>query len=255
MPKELSAGHEPQSCDICGRTMLKGERPEAYLVRDGGRRLVCELCHRRAEQAGWIRESAHHDLPAAHPEPERRPSLLARLRRRGDVEAQGTPAEDASGAGSPPLEQSVKGELAPTSEAYEGHAPVATAPTHQPYAEGPRDPRHVRAVPTNAQVKIDRALELFNESEHPRTVAGLLRTLGEPWVSALPILEAPSEVTIVVAWELSWYQYRVDLADIDDPVILIAKGEELGELDEGLEEWNASALADGTLTTGVAAES
>ena len=42
----------------------------------------------------------------------------------------------------------------------------------------PRSPRQVKAVPTNAQLKIERALELFNASEHPRTVAGLARTLG-----------------------------------------------------------------------------
>ena len=47
-----------------------------------------------------------------------------------------------------------------------------------------RDPRHVRAVPTNAQLKLERALDLFNGSEHLRTVAGLARTLGPPQVSA-----------------------------------------------------------------------
>ena len=47
-------------------------------------------------------------------------------------------------------------------------------------APRPQDPRHVRAVPTNAQVKVERALELFNSSEHTRTIAGIARTLGEP---------------------------------------------------------------------------
>jgi hypothetical protein len=109
----------------------------------------------------------------------------------------------------------------------------------------------VRAVPTNSQVKVERALELFNSSEHVRTIGGISRTLGEPWVSATPLAEAPSEVSITVAWELSWYRYRVDLGDADDPVTLVSKGQELEELDESMREWNATALADGQLAVGV----
>jgi hypothetical protein len=114
-----------------------------------------------------------------------------------------------------------------------------------------RDARHVRAVPTNAQVKVERALELFNASDHVRTIGGIARTLGEPWVSAAPIPEAPSEVSITVAWELSWYHYRVDLGDADDPVTLVNKGQELDELDESMRDWNMTALADGRLAVGV----
>jgi hypothetical protein len=109
----------------------------------------------------------------------------------------------------------------------------------------------VRAVPTNAQVKVERALELFNSSEHVRTIGGISRTLGDPWVSANPLAEAPSEVSITVAWELSWYRYRVDLGDADDPVTLLAKGQELEELDGSMRDWNATALADGKLAVGV----
>jgi hypothetical protein len=96
----------------------------------------------------------------------------------------------------------------------------------------------VRAVPTNAQVKVERAIELFNSSEHLRTTSGIARTLGEPWVSASPMAEAPSEVSIVVAWELSWYHF-------------VSKGQELDELDESMRDWNATCLADGRLAVGV----
>ena len=112
-------------------------------------------------------------------------------------------------------------------------------------------PRHVRAVPTNAQVKVERAHELFNQSEHIRTIAGIAKTLGEPWVSAAPLAQAPAEVSVVVAWELSWYRYRVDLGDADDPVTLVSKGQELEELDGAMRDWNASALPDGKLAVGV----
>ena len=103
----------------------------------------------------------------------------------------------------------------------------------------------MRAVPTTAQVKVERALELFNGSEHQRTVVGLARTLGPPWITALPDLDQPSQVTMVVAWELSWYRFRIDLGDEHDPVVMLEKGEELEEIDETLREWNATMDADG----------
>ena len=109
-------------------------------------------------------------------------------------------------------------------------------------------------MPTNAEVKVERALEVFNESEFPRKIAGITRSLGEPWVSAIPDPGAPSEVTVVVAWELSWYRYRVDLGDADEPVLLVAKGLELDEIDAALKEWNASAGPDGRLGIGVGSD-
>ena len=68
-----------------------------------------------------------------------------------------------------------------------------------------------------------------------------------PWVMARPHLESASEVTIVIAWELSWYQYRVDLTETHEAVALVDKGQELDELDAALREWNAGATAEGVL--------
>jgi hypothetical protein len=316
MKKELSANLEMVTCEVCGRTILKGERVEPYLVPDGSRRLVCELCTRRAEQAGWLRESAHADTPTPFPRAEPRRSLLTRLRRRREENTPAPGAEQTPGAGAweedvyapaHPAEPAAGIEPAAREPAEAGREageyaepPVADVPSHEEpiahehdladedagavYEEAPvgyvdaavpgrrpayegtaervaderarrrerrsrrrlRDPRHVRAVPTNADVKVERALELFNASEFQRTTAGLMRTLGEPWVTALP-LDSPSEVTIVVAWELSWYQYRVDLGDSNEAVALVDKGQELKELDGSLREWNATATADGEL--------
>src|SRR4051794_12919807 len=84
MRKELRPGHESVACDVCGRTILKGERTEAYLAPGGRRHQVCELCFARAEHLGWIRESGAGDAPtrarAGRPEP-RRP-FFGRLRGR-----------------------------------------------------------------------------------------------------------------------------------------------------------------------------
>jgi hypothetical protein len=252
MKKELRPIHDDVSCDICGRTILKGERTEAYLAPGGQRHLVCELCTDRAYNEGWIRESAHMDMPASTRRPQERRSLFGRMRRRRDAEpppvADEPPvfAEDVGANGGPPA---VEPMMEAPSEVTEAPAPPPPAPATPPPPRR-RDARHVRAVPTNAQVKVERALELFNSSEHVRTISGIARTLGEPWVSANPLHEAPSEVAITVAWELSWYRFRVDLGDAADPVTLVSKGQELDELDESMRDWNASALADGKLAVG-----
>ena len=111
----------------------------------------------------------------------------------------------------------------------------------------------MRAVPTTAEVKVERALELFNGSSHQRTVAGLARTLGPPWVSALPDPNQASAVSVLVAWELSWYRYRVDLGDEADPVMMLDKGEEIDQIEESLRAWNAGLDDDGRVVAGLAA--
>ena len=46
---------------------------------------------------------------------------------------------------------------------------------------------------------------------------------------------------ITVAWELSWYQWGVDLGDELRPVFQIDKGLEMDQLDSAARQWNASA--------------
>jgi hypothetical protein len=232
--KELRPFHDPVSCDICGRTILKGERAEAYLAPGGERKLVCDLCASRASHEGWIRESGAPDLPAARRRPEQRGSLFGRLRRRRPAEPVAEDAEPEWDPDAPPPEPPPGRER-----------PAASA------REAPRDPRHVRAVPTTADVKVERALELFNNSEHTRAIAGIMRSLGEPWVAAAPDPAAPSQVDILIAWELSWYRYRVDLGDAGEAVVLLDKGEELDQLDGEPPDWNVQASPDGSLALGV----
>jgi len=59
-------------------------------------------------------------------------------------------------------------------------------------------------------------------------------------------------VTVVVAWELSWYRYRVDLGDEADPVMMLDKGEEIAQIDDGLRDWNARLDPEGRVLAGVA---
>jgi hypothetical protein len=228
--KELRPVHDHIACDVCGRTILSGERAEPYLAPGGQRQQVCQLCFGRAENAGWIRESGSGDLPTRSPRQQERGSILGRLRRR-------RPEPQADNGGAPEEEQ-------------QRPAPQEPPPEEEPRSV-PKDPRHVRAVPTTAEVKVVRALELFNRSDHIRTVVGLTRTLGVPLISALPSADAPSKVTIVVAWELSWYRYGVDLGDEVDPVELEEQGEEIDQLDEALRNWNGGIDASGDLVLGV----
>jgi hypothetical protein len=235
---------EHTACDVCHRTMLKGEWAEPYLTPSRERRLVCELCAPRAQREGWIRESAAPNAPAQpQRQPERR-GLFRRLNRRRDqaiTDAEPQPLEREPDADQWRVEHSEANgqELAPEEPVF--------ARLRKRAAAAPRKPRHVRAVPTNAQLKIDRALDLFNRSEHPRTIAGIARSLGGPHASAQTSPRSAAEVVITVAWELSWYQFTVDLSDPREPVQLRAQGQELSELDDAARSWNVEADAEGML--------
>src|SRR3954467_15520163 len=118
MPKELRPTHDDISCDICGRTILKGERIEPYLAPGGQRHTVCELCTDRAYNEGWIRESAHDEMPATMRRPDQRRGLLGRLRPRRDAEPGVASVEDEA----PGYEDAIDGD----EPAYD--APVAELP-------------------------------------------------------------------------------------------------------------------------------
>lgn len=164
-----------ETCAVCGRTILAGERTRTYISPKDGPRLVCDLCRGRAERLGWVD-------PAA-----------------------------------------------PGADVGRRAAPEA--------AESP-------------QGRLERAVSRFNGSEASRTVAGLIRTLGEPRVSIGAAAGSPREVRITVAWDLGWYQWGVDLGDELRPIFQIDKGDELRELDGSARQWNATAGNDGQLRIG-----
>lgn len=245
-PRQISTMHEPVQCAICQRTILRGETPDVFL--HGGRRaLVCELCVPRAVHEGWIREGAD-EAPATvtrgWPRRGSGRSLLDRLRARRPGEAELLVPQEAEGL----LEAMEE----PGAEAEEPLYPAPPAIEGMP-EEPPmyREDRFVHAIPTNADMKVVRAIELFNLSSHCRTLAGVARTLGAPLVSVRPSATEGSIVTIVIAWELSWYRYEVDLADEAAGVRLTGQGAELGELEEGDRAPNAIADGQGALHAAV----
>jgi hypothetical protein len=101
------------------------------------------------------------------------------------------------------------------------------------------DPAASQAPPAG---HLERALEMFNAGEHPRRIAGVARSLGVPSVSVRPDKDFGTLVSIVIAWELCWYRYGVDVEDRDGGARVLAQGTELSEL--AREERLANAVAD-----------
>ncbi|HEY1590929.1 MAG TPA: hypothetical protein VGF81_04000 [Solirubrobacteraceae bacterium] len=204
-----STADAPTACDVCGRTLLRGEHAHPYL--DGtARRSVCELCIGRAIQEGWIREGTMPDYEGRDSSSDRRRSLLGRLRRRREDVAPAEVLDD---------------------EEEDESARWSAPPARQ--ASRIREPRHVHAIPSSAEHKVSVAIDAFNSSEHPRTLAGIARSLGLPIVSVRPVPGRPSLVEIVAAWELTWYRYEIDLADGEHAAVRVAaQGDELSELDD-----------------------
>lgn len=249
-------------CDVCGRTLLRGEHADVFL-HGGSRRTVCELCTTRAMHEGWIREGLDDGLTRRGPERGSARSLLGRLRsRRGDrpdvppdsppalyEPASYDPDHYASSAGfleedpeQAPAFVEASQPPAPPAATVRPAIPAPAAASGPPGIEDVPRERGISAVPTNAERKVVRALEVFNVGVHTRTVSGVARSLGAPVISARPSATEGSVVTIVVAWELSWYRYEVDLGDEASGVRVTGQGTELSELPA--EDRVANARAD-----------
>jgi hypothetical protein len=205
--RQLQTSHEPVTCELCGRSLLRGEHASEF--RAGAAiHTVCELCTRRALDEGWVREGVALGVSSAARTLRAR-SLVGRLRAR---------LED--GHGSPG-----------------GERPQQAPPE-----------RHVRAVPADQHGQLARAVTLFNASEYCKTLFGVIRSLGAPYVHVGPVHDDVL-VEIVVAWELCWYRFEADLEG--DIVHKRAQGYELTELGGDLAEANAAADTDGRLALAV----
>ncbi|PZS14133.1 MAG: hypothetical protein DLM64_02160 [Solirubrobacterales bacterium] len=210
--RDIRTSYADADCDVCGRTLLRGERAELFL--DGGaRRSVCELCKSHALHEGWVREGTAPVHDESDMGSERNRSLLHRLRGRRGAGAESAFADEPDRRSRP-----ASGED-PGGGAGQDHRSSRL-----------REPRHVHAVPSSAEHKTVSAVQMFNGSEHRRTVAGVARSLGLPAVSVLPSGAQQSLVNVVVSWELCWYRYEVDLSDERSSVRLAGQGYELSEL-------------------------
>jgi hypothetical protein len=95
------------------------------------------------------------------------------------------------------------------------------------------------------------AADIFNGSDYRRTVGGIAKSLGEPKASIVALSGVTGELVVTVAWDISWYQYRVT-PDSGQQVRLEERGHELGQLDAGYQRWNARIEGDGRLVPEIA---
>jgi len=253
------------ACEVCERRLLRGEQQNIFLAA-GRRRVVCELCAPRAAHEGWTRETDAQSLSLPPMRPRRGRSLFERLPaafrlrhpdRSGEDPGAGAPevelgSEPVAGHGQPAGDLQAQPDTRPGSEAgagvgrqepydlfAEADARAWQAPV--PPAEHEVDPvAEVAREPGSAYV--EQALAVFNASEFPRRVAGVARSLGAPVVNVRSSEHLASVVSIVVAWELCWYRYEVDLSEPPVEARVLAQGTELGEL--AREDRLANAAAD-----------
>jgi len=225
--RTIVTSHPDVACDVCERRLLRGEHPDVFIVA-GDRRLVCELCAPRAVHEGWQRESERGMYELAPPKPRRGRGLLERL-----FGAARAPAPERAGGDAAQRETAAQaerfellGEPAPAPE------PPAAGQGEEPAA--PLDPLQI-------------ALDAFNAGEYPRRISGVARSLGAPRVSVHCAEHAASVIVIVVAWELCWYRYEVDLDDLEPAARATAQGTELVELAREDLSDNGTAEDSGTL--------
>jgi hypothetical protein len=220
------------ACDVCERRLLRGEQPDIFLAA-GQPRTVCELCAPRAAHQGWKRDSEQHALGPAPLRAGRGRSLLGRFRQARRSEADAAPVGARAGSyerDGGPYDFLDRGAVA--TEA--GPAGVAEPDVHV---------SDLRYAPVVSDGPLQHALDVFNRSEYPRRVASLTRSLGAPEVTVRPGEAVASSVVVVLAWELCWYTYEVDLDDLQGArAQALAQGTELSEL--GPEDRLANALAD-----------
>jgi hypothetical protein len=189
---------DTQTCAVCGRSLLMGERSVRY-APDGDEFVdVCPLCQEVAVEQGWLKEGSPTSPVVPIDRPRRRLSL---------------------------------------SSIFERARPVQEEPVAP-------DPILRRLSPP--ELAMVEAADLFNTSAFRRTIAGIAKSLGEPHASILPLSGINPEVVVTIAWDLSWYQYRVTV-DSAQPVRLEERGYELADLDVTYRDWNARVEQDGRL--------
>jgi hypothetical protein len=257
------------ACDVCGRRLLRGETPDVFLAA-GQRRTVCELCVPRASAEGWMREADDHDLSVRPPRARRAGSLFGRLRQLREPERRPQRRDTGAARLRPGLDREGEedarhgaedshydflddGSVA-ASESYERAAYIGSAASESaaldPRAEPSSyaDSQSADLPATSGELKVGRALEVFNASDTTQRVAGVARSLGAPTVVVRALEESGATVAIVVAWELCWYRYEIDLGDEAMGPRLVAEGMELDQLPEQDRVANAAADERGELS-------
>jgi hypothetical protein len=100
------------------------------------------------------------------------------------------------------------------------------------------------------ELEMVEAADIFNASDYRRTVGGIAKSLGAPRASIVPLSGVTGELVVTVAWDISWYQYRVT-PESAQPVRLAERGHELSDLDATFKSWNARVEDGGRLVPNI----
>ena len=123
--------------------------------------------------------------------------------------------------------------------------------TRTPYEEPLAQQEPILRRLSDEEVALVEAADIFNGSAYRRTVGGIVKSLGEPKASIVPLSGTTGELAVTVAWDLSWYQYRVS-PDSGQPIRLERRGFEVDELEPAFQEWNANVEDEGRLVPAIA---
>jgi hypothetical protein len=187
-----------QTCAICDRTLLVGERAVRYSPNGEHFVDVCPLCQETAVEYGWLKEGSPTTPVVSERRRKRLPLTLGSL--------------------------------------FEPRKPAVEPVVDEPILRRLSD----------RELAMVEAADLFNESAFRRTVAGIAKSLGPPKASILPLSGVSSEVVLTVAWDISWYQYRIT-PESGQPVRLAERGHEPAELEPLFTSWNAHLSPDGRI--------
>jgi hypothetical protein len=100
------------------------------------------------------------------------------------------------------------------------------------------------------ELAVVEAADRFNGSSFRRTVSGISKSLGPARASVVLLSGVNAEAVITIAWDLSWYQYRVTF-DSPQPVRLTERGHDLSDVDLAFSDWNAEVGEDGRVVPNI----
>jgi hypothetical protein len=200
---QISSLASVQTCAICDRTLLTGERAVRYAPAGGEFLDVCPLCQEIAVEYGWVKEGT----PTT-------PTVPVQRRKRGSWLSQ------------------------------------LFAPVRSPSEETVASEPILRRL-SGPELAMVEAADVFNASDYRRTIGGVAKSLGEPRASIRQLSGVNQEIVITIAWDITWYQYRVS-RESAQPVRLEARGHELGEVDAVYQNWNARVDTEGRVVPDIA---
>lgn len=143
----VADAHDPfPACDVCGRTILKGEQIHEYLTPQRQRIRVCVLCRSRAESSGWIPVSMAHTIEEEQPRRSRGMAIRQRFSRAASRARSAAQSRREREPGSEPPPHKIERppaaepEAAPAPEAAEQQPEPAPAPEPPADAVAPAGP-------------------------------------------------------------------------------------------------------------------